>query len=417
MNKKSVLLNAMLVVVSTIVSLAVAELALRTIIRPRAVLTREMLRGLGVSDAEQNWDRDPDLGWVIKPNQTFRHVNPAGEFNIEVRTDERRFRIPLTGAKAEPADRTILFIGDSVTAAYEVEYEQSFVAKVEQELRKTEKVSALNAGVRGYSSEQSLKRLRQILDSGLKVDDVVYLFSLNDPFENMSLHFPKRLMSKPAAYLDQDGKLEFLKPDHELGVLDSEATFVGPNGSINVLPVVGWEPSRRVVGAKIKYKPPANILERSYLYTLAEMAFETYLLPHDDIAAVNAKYPYIKASYIKDDDGGFMPGDIDISWTPNSYPLQLLDAIIHEMQMETARRGVRFLVALPLTASPPMVKYFHDVTAKYGIALSDPTPTTQHWVDQCGGSLVFRTDGHYTACGHSAQAAALSDALRQTLGH
>jgi hypothetical protein len=97
--------------------------------------------------------------------------------------------------------------------------------------------------------------------------------------------------------------------------------------------------------------------------------------------------------------------------------LRLLDAIIQEMQAETTRRGVRFLVALPLTAAPPMVKYFHDMTAKYGIALSDPTPTIQHWVEQCGSSLVFRTDGHYNACGHAAQAAALSDALWQTLGH
>ena len=412
MNTKSALLNAMLVIVSTIVTLATAEFALRTVIKPRAVLTREMLTGLGVSDAEQNWDRDPDLGWIIKPNETFHHINPAGEFNVEVRTDEQRFRIPLTGAKAEPVDRTILFIGDSVTAAYEVEYEQSFVAKVEQELSKTEKTRTINAGIRGYSSEQALKRLKQILDSGLKVTDVVYLFSLNDPFENMSLHFPKRLMSKPAAYLDQNGNLKFLKLDHELGVLDSEATFAGPNGSINVLPVVGWEPTRRVVQAKMQYKPPANFLERSYLYELAEMAFETYLLPHVDIASVNARYPYIKASYIKDGDGGFMPGDIDISWAPNSYPLQLLDAIVHEMQAETTRRGVRFFVALPLTATSPMVKYFHDVTAKYGIALIDPTLTTQHWVEQCGGRLVFQTDGHYNACGHTAQAAALSNALR-----
>ena len=76
-------------------------------------------------------------------------------------------------------------------------------------------------------------------------------------FENMSLHFPKRLMSKPGAYLDQNGSLKFLTLDYPVGVFDAEALFVEPGGRVGVLPVIGRTGvSRRVVENKLRYAEP-----------------------------------------------------------------------------------------------------------------------------------------------------------------
>jgi hypothetical protein len=102
-----------------------------------------------------------------------------------------------------------------VTAAYyEVPYAVTFAAKIERAFRAAgQSVRVLNAGIRGYSTEQSYKRMTALLDHAeLGLTDVVYLFSLKDPFENMNLHFPRRLMSKPGAYLDEAGTSQVPQP-------------------------------------------------------------------------------------------------------------------------------------------------------------------------------------------------------------
>ena len=408
--------NTLLAAISLAVALAAAEAALRYLIKPRAVMTRQLLSGLGVTDADQNWQRDRELGWTIKPNQTFHHKNPFGEFDQEIRTDALGLRVPLNGPEVSGADRTILFVGDSTTAAYEVAYEETFAAKVAEKLNASGKKRwrALNAGVRGYSAEQSLKRMRALLQgSDLGITDVVFLFSQNDPFENMSLHFPKRLMSKPGAYLDQHGVLKFLALDYPVGVFDAEALFVEEGGKVGTLPVIGRTGvSRRVVENKLRYAAPRGALGNLYIVELIRLAAEIVTAP--DPKAVRERYPYIKAEYIADDDGGYSPGFIDVSWEAGSYPLRLLDEIIGAMKAEADRHKVRFWLSLTLTVGPWTLPFFTEAAAKHGFPLIDPVSDgfRDRWVaEQCGGTLVFKTDGHYTPCGHSGQAEAIAAAL------
>jgi hypothetical protein len=203
--KREWAVNALVLLGTLFIGCIAAELMLRYVIQPRGVMTKELLIRQGITEADQAWERHDDLGWMIKSNTTFRHTSPFGEFDTLIETGDNGNRVP-PGRKADapPAERTILFIGDSVTAAYEVEYDDTFVAKVEKALQANsgKPTRAINAGIRGYSTEQSFKRMKVLFDSGIRADDVVYLFSSNDPFENMNLHFPKRFMSKPGAYLD-----------------------------------------------------------------------------------------------------------------------------------------------------------------------------------------------------------------------
>jgi hypothetical protein len=128
---------------------------------------------------------------------------------------------------------------------------------------------------------------------------------------------------------------------------------------------------------------------------------------------VQARYPYIKAEYIPDDDGGYSPGFIDVSWEPGSYPLRLLDEIIRNMQLEADQHRVRFWLSLTLTLGPWGPPFFKDAAAKYGFTLIDPVTSRfrDGWADHCGGSVVFKTDGHYSPCGHQGQAEAIAAAL------
>jgi hypothetical protein len=409
------LVNALLAIVSLAVGLVLAEVALRYFFKPRAVLTRQLLTGLGVTDSDQAWQGHSDLGWMIKPNQTFRHVSPFGEFDMAVRTDGLGFRVPLDRDPPANADRTILFLGDSVTAAYEVAYEQTFATKVEEKLNGAgkERWRALNAGVRGYSAEQSLKRMRALLErTELGITDVVFLFSQNDTFENMSLHFPKRLMSKPGAYLDQNGILKFLTLDYPVGVFDAEALFVEPGGKVGMLPVIGRKGvSRRVVENKLRYAEPRGGISNLYLVELVRLASEIIASPN--LEDVRARYPYIKAEYIPDDDGGYSPGFIDVSWEPGSYPLRLLEEVIHGMKLEADRHQVRLWLSLTLTLGQWALPFFKATEAKYGFTLIDPVSDgfRGRWAEHCGGSVVFKTDGHYSPCGHLGQAEAIAAAL------
>jgi hypothetical protein len=249
--------------------------------------------------------------------------------------------------------------------------------------------------------------------SDLGITDVVFLFSQNDPFENMSLHFPKRLMSKPGAYLDRQGALKFLTLDRPVGVFDAEALFVEEGGNVGVLPVIGRTGvSRRVVENKLRYAEPRGGLRNLYLVELMRLAAEVIIAP--DPTAVRERYPYIKAEYIADDDGGYSPGFIDVSWEPGSYPLRLLETIVRDMNAEADRRQARFWLSLTLTIGPWTLPFFKQVAAKYDFALIDPVSDgfRDRWVaDRCGGTLVFKTDGHYTPCGHSGQAEAIAAAL------
>jgi hypothetical protein len=407
--------NVLLVVLSTLLSLAAAEFALRTYIKPRPLVLRQFLEHMGVTDSDRNWQRDPELGWMIKPNAQFWHTSPFGEFETEIATDELGMRIPLVaGAPPAHAERNILFVGDSGTAAYEVPYEETFVAKVEAKLNAGgARARTFNAGIRGYSTEQAYKRMRALLEkSELGVTDVVYLFGLNDPFENMSLHFPVRLMSKPGAYLDRDGTLKFRSLDYPVGIMDPEALFVTPDGDIGVLPMVGrTSMSKWLMRRTLQYKEAGGWFDSLYTVGLARLALQMAFEPRD-VEAVRGRYPYIRPDYAYNSGfGGYMADRIEVSWEPGSYPLRLLEEILRQMNQEAERHGVRFWVALPLTTGPFSLPFFKEVAARHGIAVIDPVSNgfRDRW--ECDGAVVYKLDGHFTACGHSGQAEAIAAAL------
>jgi hypothetical protein len=408
--------SVLVVVVTLLLGTMALEVAMRFVIKPSSVMKRQLLIGLGVTDSDQNWERDPDLGWMIKPNATFRNTSPFNEFDHVIRTDALGLRVPLDPAAERPrAGRNLLFVGDSQTASFEVSYEETFEYLVQEALGRSTR--SLNAGVRGYSTEQTLKRMRTLLDNkGLGITDVIYLYSGNDPFENMSLHFSRRLMSKPGAYLDGNGELRYRTLDYPVGVMDAEALFVAPGGDVAAIPLIGLRRPVRWLKDTTKRTllNEGNWLERSYVFGLVKLTWEIFTAPRSP-DVVRKQFPYIDAHYIPDDSGGYAPGFVGVTWEPDSYPVRLLEAVVKQMKSEADRHGVRFWVVVPLGATPAEEQFFTRIASQYRIRLIDSVDKefARKVTDRCGGTLVFKTDGHYTACAHVGQAEAIIGALKE----
>jgi hypothetical protein len=122
-----------------------------------------------------------------------------------------------------------------MVAAMEVEYEKTFPALIAEELsiRTGKSVRSINAGVRGYGTDQSLLYFR---DQGrlLEPDIVIFFHSNNDLRNNRTLHRMRRPMGKAAFVLREDGSLELIGspvPDYPI----CSAYSVGSQGQIQRL--------------------------------------------------------------------------------------------------------------------------------------------------------------------------------------
>jgi lysophospholipase L1-like esterase len=158
------------------------------------------------------WVHDDDLGWVHERGAAGTYVGPRPfpiEFETPIRINPQGLRGPDIGPKAADEYR-VLVLGDSVVAAFEVAYEATFVALLETRLsrRLDIPVRVINAGVRGYGTDQELiwyEKEGRALDADL----VVLVFSTNDFVNNVTLHRMRRPFGKGAFAL---GPGEALQP-------------------------------------------------------------------------------------------------------------------------------------------------------------------------------------------------------------
>lgn len=95
---------------------------------------------------------DPELIWKRKPGLTWRGRKTPFCDEVAYRTDERGFRNPPGIDRAD-----IVFLGDSVTEAGEVDEAATFVAATAAATGRT----AVNLGTSGYGPQQELAVLRR----------------------------------------------------------------------------------------------------------------------------------------------------------------------------------------------------------------------------------------------------------------
>jgi hypothetical protein len=159
------------------------------------------------------WQHDRRLGWVHTPGSEGVYVGPRPfpiEFEAPIHINSLGLRGPDVGPK-EPGEFRVLFLGDSRVAAFEVAYEDTFVAILERRLKRSlgRPVRVINGGVRGYGTDQMLL---YYTDRGrlLEADLVVHWHSGNDYVDNLTLHRARRPFGKAAFALRDDGSLELV---------------------------------------------------------------------------------------------------------------------------------------------------------------------------------------------------------------
>jgi lysophospholipase L1-like esterase len=165
------------------------------------------------SKPELFWQHDERLGWSLEPGARGRYVGPRPfpiEFDSAIEINSLGLRGPEP-APRQPGELRVLFLGDSVVAGFEVEQSETFTARLEAELRRRfpQPLAVINAGVRGYGTDQSLLWYRE-RGLALAPDLVVLVFSANDFDDNLSLHRARRPFGKGAFALRPSGALELV---------------------------------------------------------------------------------------------------------------------------------------------------------------------------------------------------------------
>lgn len=168
---KRIIQNSLLVIASLLVLLAVLELAVR--IHTSNYSFNNILEDhLRLSMASYPTQYDQDLGWAPRTGvmKQDRHVEritilPGG---IRSNGDSAMDQDP-------PGERPILAVGDSYAFGYEVKDEETWPAILEQRIGRR----VINGGVIAYGMDQTLLRMRQMIDR-YQPDTVVFGFIPND---------------------------------------------------------------------------------------------------------------------------------------------------------------------------------------------------------------------------------------------
>jgi lysophospholipase L1-like esterase len=210
----TVLANILLVVISIVITLAVAEVVMRSLGYSRLFNI--------YTNPSPIYQYDSLLGWAFAPNSKDLYYGPKPfptEFSNEIHINSDGLRgseiRPLS-----PGGQRVLFLGDSRVAALEVPEHETFSALLANRLSDAlgHEVQVINAGVRGYGTDQSYL---YYTSKGYKFepDLVVFMHSGNDISDNLTLHSMKRPFGKSAIRFTAQDTIEVLNvpvPDYQL---------------------------------------------------------------------------------------------------------------------------------------------------------------------------------------------------------
>lgn len=156
------------------------------------------------------WEPDSQLGWVNIPDASGWE-SCYGECQIRVTINSQGLRDREIPYENESGATRILMLGDSTTAAMQVELEETFVKQLESELNENAgDWEVINAGVNAYGTDNELLFYR--LEGQKYEPDIVFLnmYLANDVYNNhptLELRYGGQ-SAKPYFTLSDGGELE-----------------------------------------------------------------------------------------------------------------------------------------------------------------------------------------------------------------
>lgn len=317
------------------------------------------------------WQKDGLLGWSHEPGATGIYVGPR-PFPIAYRTEIRIGSLGLRGPEIEPlppGGYRILTMGDSYTVGFEVAYEETFTSQMGEILNAQFDfpIQSINAGVRGYGTDQSYLYFRE-RGHRLQPDLVVFVHSDNDFSNNMTLHRPRRPFGKTALALREDGSLELIGspppefPACEDRVLDD-----------------AFEPTTRHSWIATTWcHVRMNGADHSALFSLVVMRLLRIPAVLDSV--INARFdnPFVASAAYADS-------------RSVSSAEALTGAILVEFDREVRRRGADFLLLM----APPQVERLEP-----GLLASRQIIPHNIELNAPISQIVWKNDSHMTPLGH-----------------
>jgi lysophospholipase L1-like esterase len=188
-NRRGLLINLSLLILSTLFALFLSEIALRLMgFKPMYVSP----------ERDQFWKYDSLMGWAHQPGQEGIFETP--QFRTVVRINEKGLRDRPHSYERQNNLERILVLGDSFAWGYGVEESERF----SQLLEKSLDVEVINAGVSGYSTDQELLWYRR---EGIKYQTDLIILELagNDVGDN-ERELVSTIYYKPRFMLE-DGQL------------------------------------------------------------------------------------------------------------------------------------------------------------------------------------------------------------------
>jgi hypothetical protein len=371
------LLTVLLPLLSIAIVLAIFELGLR--------ITGHQAIYEIYSKPSLFWRHDKLLGWSHEPGAQGDFVGPRPwpiEFRGKVSINSLGLRGPEIPTR-DPSETRVLFSGDSIVASLEVDHEQTFVALLEGMLREqlARPVRAINAGVRGYGTDQDYLYFRE---RGWQLDpDLVVLFhSGNDPSDNTTLHEMRRPFGKAAFSLSSEGELSLV------GVPVPHY----PSCS-EVLLTRDYEPQR----VDSRFGRTLCDLQMVLFDHSALFSYFTLAMPW---AAELLRWMY----YLGNPHADHLIGT-STTHPAENFAGRLTTALILAYADEVARRGASFL----LVAHAGLGPVDSAAIARAGIQTVDLTEIAQDV------GLRWHHDGHYNPAGHRRVADALVEPIAARL--
>lgn len=166
-------------------------------------------------DATEDWRIDKRLGWVQKPGLDVTTTTEFG-WTVRFRTNRDGLTPPTARRERKAETIRIMFVGDSTVVGRSIPQDKTVNAQLESFLQeKGVPAEALNAGVQGYSTDQVLLRMEELLPL-YRPDVVIYGACDNDFGGNVSRVAYGQ--AKPMFRLKENGELEEIQPDLQPGV-------------------------------------------------------------------------------------------------------------------------------------------------------------------------------------------------------
>ena len=328
------------------------------------------------------WQHDETRGWSHEPSTEARYIGPRPwpiEFDSLVEINSDGLRGPEIEAVPEDGVR-ILLLGDSMVAGFEVEHEETFAVQMERMLSEALPfpVQVINAGVRGYGTDQSYLYYRE---RGRKFEpDIVLMWlSANDLVNDVTIHRMRRIFGKPAFVKDEAGGIELVGSPVPLYPECSAYQISDDDEIVRI-------DSR---SSRIFCRLQLTLFDRSALFS-----YLTHLVPWEQWGGLLRDLYYFG-----------MPKDVAPKGSAVQEGAEVVTArIVEKMAAEVEATGTRYVV----TSAPQTLKRLASV----GVPIGELQAV---YLEKFGAAdlaeVRFKHDSHMNPKGHRMVARTLTDAL------